>query len=306
VCGDVSRHNLGLKSEQWKSLTQRVQAVVHNAALVNYVMSYDALRPHNVDGTRELLRFASTGAAKVFHLVSSTFIYGWTVKDILWETDANPTMENLDFGYAQSKWVAEQLVHAAGRHGMDVRIYRPSLISAATNGVGSKDDIAVRLLAFMINHGIGVDAKNQISFSPADIVADNIAAIAVQPGQAGRTYHLTVDDYYNMADVTRTITKNYGYPFAYYDIPRFIEEMNRRATKDDLIYPLLDFFNRSQAKLAAMQHKRYNNDGYREVRSRAVDGRPDPRLEETVSYLMDFLLRDGIVRQRADGRASSA
>jgi thioester reductase-like protein len=306
VCGDVSRHNLGLKSEQWKSLTHRVQAVVHNAALVNYVMSYDALRPHNVDATRELLRFAATDVRKVFHLVSSTFIYGWTVKDVLWESDANSAMENLDFGYAQSKWVAEQLVHAAGKQGLDVRVYRPSLISASTGGVGSRDDIAVRLLAFMINHGVGVDAKNQVSFSPADIVADNIAAIVVQPGHAGRTFHATVDDYYNMQDVTRTITKNYGYSFAYYDIPRFVAEMNRRATKDDLIYPLLDFFNRSQAKLAAMQHKRYNNDGYRAARTRAVDGRPDPRLEETVTYLMDFMFREGIVRERADGGVASA
>jgi len=69
--------------------------------------------------------------------VSSTFIYGWTVKARLFETDNNPEMENLDFGYAQSKWVAEQLVLAAQQHGLDARIYRPSLISASTNGVGS-------------------------------------------------------------------------------------------------------------------------------------------------------------------------
>jgi thioester reductase-like protein len=306
VCGDVSRHNLGLKAEQWRTLSTKVQAVCHNAALVNYVMSYDALRPHNVDGTREMLRFASTGVKKAFHLISSTFIYGWTVKDILWETDANPEMANLDFGYAQSKWVAEQLVYAAGAQGLDVRIYRPSLISASTGGVGSKDDIAVRLLAFMINHGVGVDAKNQVSFSPADIVADNIATLVAQPGHAGKTFHATIDGYYNMKDVTSLITAKYGYPFAYYDIPAFVAEMNRRCSRDDLIYPLLDFFNRSQDKLAAMQHKRYNNDGYRGARDAAPDARPDPRLEETVSYLMEFLFREGIVRRPSESGAASA
>ena len=295
VCGDVARHNLGLRSEQWKALSSKVQAVCHNAALVNYVMSYDALRPHNVDGTREALRFASTGIPKTFHMVSSTFIYGWTVKDVLWETDANPSMENLDFGYAQSKWVAEHLVHAAERQGLDVRIYRPSLISSSTTGVGSRDDIAIRLLAFMINHGVAVSSKNQVSFLPADIAARNLVSILKGPKRPERTFHLTIDEYYNMADVTRLITRDYGYSFVYYDIARFVAEMTRRSTRDDLIYPLLDFFNRSHEKLAAMQHKRYNNDAYRRARADAEGSRPDPTLEETVRYQMEFLLREGIV-----------
>jgi thioester reductase-like protein len=304
VCGDVSRHNLGLKSEPWKALSTRVQAIVHNAALVNYVMSYDALRPHNVDATRELLRFACTGSRKAFHLVSSTFIFGWTVKDLLLETDRNAEMANLDFGYAQSKWVAEQLVHAAGRDGLDVRVYRPSLISASTGGSGSRDDIAVRLLAFMIEHGVAVNARNQISFLPADIAADNIAAIFARPGLWGRTFHVTVDDYYTMADVTRTITRDYGHAFAYYDIPAFVAEMNRRATREDPIYPLLDFFNRSHPKIAAMQHKRYDNREYREARDLAPGSRPDPALAETVSYLMASLEHEGMLRPRSRRNAA--
>jgi thioester reductase-like protein len=302
VCGDVSRHNLGLRSELWKSLTTKIQAVCHNAALVNYVMSYDALRPHNVDGTREMLRFAATGAPKEFHFVSSTFIYGWTVKDTLYETDNNPDMENLDFGYAQSKWVAEQLVFAAEKQGLKVRVYRPSLISSSTDGVGSRDDIAIRLLAFMINYGVGVEARNQISFLPADVAADNIAAIFRLGWPAARTFHVTVDSYYNMIDVTRMITREYGYPFAYFDIPTFVAEMNRKATKDDLIYPLLDFFNRSHPKIAAMQHKRYNNDEYRRAREASASGRSDPSLQETVRYQVDFMLREGVIPRLSEMR----
>ncbi len=294
VCGNLTRHNLGLSSEQWKNLSQKVQAICHNGALVNYVLNYDALRPANVDGTREILRFAFTGAPKQFHMISSTFIYGWTVKAMLFEKDNNPEMANLDFGYAQSKWVAEQLVLAAQKSGLDARIYRPSLISASTNGVGSKDDIAVRLLAFMIRHGIGVTARNQISFLPADLVADNIASIFKEPEVPSRTLHFTVDDYYNMADVTQVISKKYGYHFTYFDIPGFMKQMNQRCTQDDLLYPLTDFFIRSQDKLAAMQHKRYNNDMYRVARAQS-GGRPDPSLEDTVTYIVDYMLREGII-----------
>lgn len=295
VCGDIAQHNLGLHPQQWQSLTGRVQAVIHNAALVNYVLSYEALRSPNVDGTREMLRFARTGTRKEFHFISSTIIFGWTAKEELLETDNNDDMLNLDFGYAQSKWVAEQLVFAAEKHGVRVRVYRPSFLTASTGGAGSRADIVIRLLAFMIKNGIAVNAANQISFLPADIAADNIVAIFKQQDAAARTYHVTTDGYYNMMDITRLITSEYGYPFVYYDVPRFVAEMKRRCTKDDLLYPLLDFFSRSHEKITAMQQKRYNNHHYRAARQLSRNGSGDPLLKQTVSYLMTYMLRENLI-----------
>ena len=306
VCGDLARHNLGLKAEQWKHLSTQVQAVCHNAAAVNYVLGYDALRPHNVDGTRELLRFAATGSLKEFHLVSSTFIFGWTAKGVLFESDNNPDMADLDFGYSQSKWVAEHLVFEAQKQGLKVRVYRPSLISASSDAVGSREDIFVRLLAFMLKHGIAVSARNQISLLPADIAADNIVAIFKQRDTDKTTFHVTVDDYYNMIDVAEVLSRDYGYSFAYREIPEFVAEMNRRSTKDDLIYPLLDFFNQSHPKLTAMSHKRYDNSGYRQARDRSSAARSDPSLTETVAHLMRFMLREGLIPQAASRMEAEA
>ncbi len=298
VYGDVSRPHLGMDPAEWEALTAQTQAICHNAAFVNYVLDYDTLRPHNVEGTRELLRFACTGRRKAFHHISTTFIFGWTVTATLRESDNNDEMASLDFGYSQTKWVAEQLVRGAERQGLTVRIYRPALISASTQGVWDTHDIAVRLLAFMINHGVAVHARNQLSFLPADVVADNIACIFKQETVPGSTLHVTADAYYNMVDITGLITAEYGYPFVYYEIPDFIAEMNRRCTRESPLYPLLDFFNRSHRKIAAMQLKRYNNDRYREARERTGEGRLDPSLRETVSYLMDYLVRERLISRR--------
>jgi len=226
---------------------------------VNYVLNYEALKPHNVDGMRELLRFAFTGRRKEFHHISSTFVFGWTVKGPLLESDNNDEMTNLDFGYSQSKWVAEQLVFAAEKHGLRVRVYRPSLITASTRGSWDQNDIALRLLAFMINHQIAVYSENQLSFLPADVVADNIASMFTHSEITARTLHITADEYYNITDISRLISFEYGYSFEYYDIPRFIAEMNRRCTSSEPLYPLLVFFNQSYWKIAAMQLKRYYN-----------------------------------------------
>jgi thioester reductase-like protein len=300
VCGDISRHNLGLRCDQWESLASQVQAIFHNAAFVNYALNYDALRPHNVDGTRELLRFSLSGTPKDFHLVSSTIIFGWTAKSILLETDNNDDMTNLDFGYAQSKWVAERLVLEAEKQGLKVRLYRPSFISPSTSGVGGEGDIAVLLLAFMINNGVAVDTRNQISFVPADIAAENIALIFRQGQTAVRTFHVTADDYYNMMDITRLITREYGYTFRYYDLPAFVAEMKIRCTKDDPLYPLLYFFVQAHPKLAGMQHKRYDNRQYRQARQTNGEGRGDPPLRDTVSYLMTHMIRKGLLRPSGD------
>jgi len=299
VCGDIAQHNLGMQTQQWQSLSMRVQAVIHNAALVNYVLNYDALRPHNVEGTRELLRFSATGTAKEFHFISSTIIFGWTSTSDVLEIDNNDEMLNLDFGYAQSKWVAEQLVFAAEKQGLRVRVYRPAFITASAHGVASRDDIVIRLLAFMINHRMAIKAENQTSFLPAEIVANNIAAIFNQRTTTARTFHVTSDGYYNMMDITRLIAREYGYEFEYYDIPAFVVEMKRRCTRDDLLYPLLDFFTRSEEKIAAMQHKLYNNDHYREAR-RVAGGCEDPPLKDTVAYLMTYMLREGLISRRGE------
>lgn len=294
VCGNIAHDNLGLAPHDWESLTREVHAVVHNAACVNYVLNYEALKPHNIDGTRTILRFAHSARRKEVHFISSTFIFGWTVKGLLVETDNNDEMANLDFGYAQTKWVAEQLVLSAQSMGLDVRIYRPSLISASTNGVGDRNDVAIRLLAFMINHRIAIDTTNQVSIVPADVAADNIAAIVGDRDVGARTFHVTVDSYYNMMDLTRIIERQHGYAFTYYGIAEFIDEMNRRCTKSDPLYPLLSFFNRSASKIDAMQLKRYRNDQYQKARERLGIGR-DPTLEDTVSYLISYMRDEGLI-----------
>ena len=96
-----------------------------------------------------------------------------------------------------------------------MRIYRPSLISPTSAGFGSQDDILVRLAAFMIQHGLAVSARNQLSLLPADLVADHIVAMLGLPASAGTVFNMTADDYYNITDITRLLSERYGYRFTY-------------------------------------------------------------------------------------------
>jgi len=295
VCGDLSQRELGLTQDGWEFLANEMDAVFHNGATVNYLFNYDRMRDANVIGTNEVLRLAFEGRPKELNYVSTTFIFGWAVKSVLYETDGNQKMELLDFGYSQSKWVAEKVVEDARDKGLSVRIFRPALVSPSVSGGGNNFDIAVRLVAFMVNHGIGVDALNQVSFVPADVVANNIVAISTTSGTQNKTYHVVRDDYANMLDITGLITKATGRQFEIFSIADFVPELIRRCRKEDLLFPLLDFLVGSVDNISAMEFKRYDSSSYQMARDASAMGIPDPSLEDTVNGILKFMHRKGII-----------
>jgi thioester reductase-like protein len=295
VCGDLGQPSLGLTQKKWAALTNEIDTVFHNGATVNYLFNYERMREANVIGTNEVLRLAFERRPKEFNYVSTTFVFGWAVKSVLYETDQNANMELLDFGYSQSKWVAEQVVFDARSRGLSTRVFRPALVSPSVNGGGNNFDIAVRLVAFMVNHGIGVDTLNQVSFVPADIVANNIVAISTTPGTANKTYHVVRDEYSNMMDITGLITKATGRQFEIFSLPNFVPELVRRCQKEDLLFPLLDFLVGSVDNISAMEFKRYDSTTYQAARDASAFGRPDPSLEDTVNGILKFMHRKGII-----------
>ena len=299
ICGDLGQPKLGLTQDVWEFLANQTDTVFHNGATVNYLFNYDRMREANVLGTNEVLRLAFEGRPKTLNYVSTTFVFGWAVKSVLYETDQNEDMELLDFGYSQSKWVAEQVVNDARTKGLSVRIFRPALVSPSVTGGGNNFDIAVRLVAFMVNHGIGVDALNQVSFVPADIAANNIVAISTTPGTENKTYHVVRDDYANMLDITGLITKATGRQFEIFSVSDFVPELIRRCRKEDLLFPLLDFLVGSVDNITAMEFKRYDSSSYQLARNASEWGKADPSLEDTVNGILKFMHRKGIISVEA-------
>ncbi len=295
VCGDLALPNLGLSPEDWASLAEGIHTVYHNGARVNYLLDYSAMRTANVLGTRDLVRFARSRRSKVVNYISTTFVFGWSSRDTLFESDDNQNLELLDFGYSQSKWVSEQIVLNAIREGLSARVFRPALIAPSVTGGGQHFDIAIRLLTFMLKHGISTTAQNQVSFSPADLVADNVVAISNLPDTVGETFHVTRDTHSTMLDITEVLGELTDTRFVNYDLADFVPHVIEHCRKDDLLFPLLNFLVRSVENITAMEFKRYDNRNYRLARARSPFGREDPPLEDVVSGIVRFLRRHGLV-----------
>jgi thioester reductase-like protein len=295
VCGDLSRVNLGLPIERWNALAESVHTIFHNGAQVNYLLDYATMRDVNVGGTNELVRLAMSHRAKVFNHISTTFVFGWSVKDILYESDSNADMDLLDFGYSQSKWVSEQVVFAAMKQGLKARVFRPALITPSLDGGGCNLDISIRLLAFMLNQRIGTSAQNQVSFTPADLAADNIVAISQLPDSIDQTYHVTRDTYTNMVEITRILGELTEVRFTNFALADFVPEVIERCRPGDVLFPLLDFFVQSAANITAMEFKRYDNRHYAHARDSSRHGKADPPLRDVILGILRYMRRQGVV-----------
>lgn len=299
ICGDISRARLGVKDDDWNFLAKNIHTIYHNGALVNYLLDYESMRHANINGTIEVIKLASHTRSKILNYISTTFIFGWSVKDTLFETDCNEVMENLDFGYSQSKWASEQIVKKAMNNGLRARIFRPALISPSIKGKGYNFDISIRLLAFMVKYGIGTSALNQVSFTPADIAANNIVAISNIHTSIGLTFHVTRDTYSSMRDITNILERMVGKSFEIYPLNEYVLEVVNRCEKDDLLFPLLNFLVRSEDKISAMEFKRYGNANYTTFRDESKWGRKDPDLDDVVKGILLFMQSHGIIEDKS-------
>jgi len=295
LCGDLAEPRLGLSAGAWDALAGRVDTVFHCGAEVDYVKTYDELRRPNADGTRSIIELCCTGPAKALHYVSSTFIFGWEPAPVVREDDWNAGMHSLDFGYTQSKWVAERLVAHAIDRGVEARVYRPAFVTASRHGHYVREDLLARVFSYMIRHRISVDTANQLSIIPVDVAAQNIVALALLDDPGARVFHLTADRYYSMRAACEQITARFGYTFDYVSIAEIIRHMNRFCGPDDVLYPLVAFFRSNSHKIEQMRDKRYDNVNYRSARARSGLVLPEPDLGDTMGWIVEFLRQQQLI-----------
>lgn len=190
LCGDLAKPFLGLSKQAFHELAKQLDAVCHNGAVIGDVQPYSALKPTNVSSTREVLRLACTGRIKAVHFVSTEDVFGDRYGFIT-EDDRPDPEAGLDDGYAQSKWVAEQLVRVAGQRGLPVALYRPTFITGhSITGMASGQDFINQLLKACIQLGKAPEEDYRFELAPVDYVSRCIVHFVNHPISLGRIFHL--------------------------------------------------------------------------------------------------------------------
>jgi thioester reductase-like protein len=193
IPGNLSHARLGLAPDVYKELTAIVQVIIHAAATVNLVYPYAALRDANVGGTTEILRLASQSGATVQYISTNGVLppspNAWPENSMI-EVDA--VQEKLVDGYGQTKYVAEQLVHEAGRRGMPVRILRAGTISGhSTSGSTNTYDLFTALIVESLHIGYSPDIAGwRAEMTPVDFVSKAITTLSNDKHTEQRVFHL--------------------------------------------------------------------------------------------------------------------
>ena len=178
--GDLYEPSLGLRDAQWTRLADRVDAVCHAGAAVDWAARYTDLRTVNALATCELLRLASAAGA-LFQFVSSLSVCYSTSgpRRVDERFDPLPYVDGLHFGYAQSKAVAEALVRQARARGLRAEIHRPALVSGdSRTGAFNRDDLLARLIAGCVRMRTAPDLDWRLDCVPVDVVADALLRLS--------------------------------------------------------------------------------------------------------------------------------
>lgn len=194
VLGDLSQPYLGIKPEQFSRLAEKIDLIYHCGAWVNIAYPYSALKATNVLGTQEIIRLASKTKTKPVHFISTIDVFPVTGSNTLRTiSEKDATGPNTAFcnGYAQSKYMAEQLLIEAASRGLPVSIYRPSnIIGDTRTGVSLTDGFITLLLKGCIQMKVAPNIKAMLNLVPVDYVSQAIVALSQQQKPCGQVFHI--------------------------------------------------------------------------------------------------------------------
>jgi thioester reductase-like protein len=246
VPGDLTQAALGLAADDYRQLADQVGMIYHNGARLNLSRPYAALRPDNVQGTREVLRLACRGPLKPVHFVSSLGVFDLPPTPrpvVVSEAEVPRDLASLKYGYTQSKAVAELLVRVAGARGLPVTVYRPGLINASgKTGAYTTQDFAARLLKSWVDLGAAPVMDRELFLTPVDYVSRAIVYLSRRPDAVGATFHLVTPHPLTITALC-DLVRQAGYPLETVSFEEWRSRLAARAeqTRDEALAAVVPF-----------------------------------------------------------------
>jgi amino acid adenylation domain-containing protein/thioester reductase-like protein len=242
IPGDLSFEHFGLPSAQYQALAEKTDLILHCGAQVNVMASYQQLRGSNVQGTLEVLKFATLAQNKPLHYVSTlSSAYLKDAAGCLTEQFPTDTYENLFGGYGISKWVSEVLLRQAKERGLPTCIYRSGYIFGdSSTGILSLNDALLMLIKGCIQMGVAPLMQERVTLLPVDFVSRAINAIALTQGADSDVFHIDHPTGIMWTDLVGWLNEK-GYRIHLMELSAWKKKL-ANITRDNALYPLLPYY----------------------------------------------------------------
>jgi thioester reductase-like protein len=195
--GDLTADRFGLDEAASREIAAGLDLIVHCAAVTAFNLTEADYDRVNVGGTAQVLAFAGQACAAVGVLhVSTAYVCG--VADGVVE-EVPTTATRFNNGYEASKAAAEELVLAAHRHGQQVAIARPSIVTGSSQDgrIGVFGNL-YQFIRFVAEGRIGalpMPLHASLNMVPIDYVVAGMIDIAERMTAAdGRIFHLAASE----------------------------------------------------------------------------------------------------------------
>ncbi|WP_238916617.1 thioester reductase domain-containing protein [Clostridium sp. YIM B02555] len=210
VIGSLDKSLLGIEEEKYKQLTEVVDTVYHNGAILNFVYPYERLKDTNVSGTVRTIEFACEGKQKYYNYISSYSVFdnpSYFDKTVS-EDDPLSSCTGYYLSYSESKWVSENIIHIARERGLRAAIYRPGEITGDNkNGIWKYSDSVSRTIKSMIQTKTYPDINMKIHMTQVDYIAEAIIYISKQGKSYGKAYNLLNSVHISVRELGRLVNE---------------------------------------------------------------------------------------------------
>ncbi len=194
--GDITRPDLGLSSNDALMAQSETTMLFHLAAAYDLAIARDVAMLVNLEGTRNLNRFALEKLKNLrrYHYVSTCYVAGLRTGTIL-ETELKHEAGFRNF-YEETKYLAEMEVEEL-KAKLPLTIHRPSVVCGDSHtGETAKYDGVYYLIHYLrmqpgllSNFNIG-NLKVRLNLTPVDFVVEAMAALAQDERAIGATVQL--------------------------------------------------------------------------------------------------------------------
>ncbi len=231
--GDLDRPFLGLEKELFDALSREMDTIFHVGALVNHALPFLKLKPPNVLGTQEVLRFACNHKIKPLHFISTPDVFEWDKPCLLFEDTDIEQGRRLFNGYGQSKWVAEKLVMIARSRGLPASIYRLGRVSGDSgSGASNADDFLWRMAEAACVLKLVPEVGLKENVTPVDFACRAIRFIASREENIGAQYHVMNPRQSSYHEIFHWF-KQMGYPLQFIPYHQWLHALSAMSAESD-------------------------------------------------------------------------
>ncbi|KAI2816124.1 hypothetical protein CBS133816_10708 [Aspergillus niger] len=190
--GDLSDPNLGLSESTFTTLAQEVDSILHMGAVRSFWDNYHLLRASNVLPARELVKLAAPRQIPI-HYISTAGVLpanaAGTDSVVAQSVAAHPPPSDGSQGYIASRWVCEQLLHAA-----TTQLHIPTTIHRFVPARSSPEESTIpalqHFLTFIDSLALKPDfsgTKGHFEMIPVHRAADSLASALIQEPAADKS-----------------------------------------------------------------------------------------------------------------------